>query len=77
MKTIQLTAKAQKDLLDSLLKRSPNHYGEYEAVVAEIIANVRDKGDEAVFEYTEKFDKWDILEEGPLCVILCAQGKKR
>ena len=63
MKTIQLTAKAQKDLLDSLLKRSPNHYGEYEAVVAEIIANVRDKGDEAVFEYTKKFDKWDITEE--------------
>lgn len=63
MKTIQLTAKAQKDLLDSLLKRSPNHYGEYEAVVAEIIANVRDKGDEAVFEYTKKFDKWDISAE--------------
>lgn len=63
MKTIQLTAKAQKDLLDSLLKRSPNHYGEYEAVVAEIIANVRDKGDEAVFEYTKKFDKWDITAE--------------
>lgn len=63
MKTIQLTTKAQKDLLDSLLKRSPNHYGEYEAVVAEIIANVRDKGDEAVFEYTKKFDKWDITAE--------------
>lgn len=63
MKTIQLTAKAQRDLLDSLLKRSPNHYGEYEAVVAEIIANVRDKGDEAVFEYTKKFDKWDITAE--------------
>ncbi len=63
MKTIQLTAKTQKDLLDSLIKRSPNHYGEYEAVVAEIIANVRDKGDEAVFEYTKKFDKWDITTE--------------
>lgn len=49
--------------MDSLLKRSPNHYGEYEAVVAEIIANVRDKGDEAVFEYTKKFDKWDISAE--------------
>ena len=49
--------------MDSLLKRSPNHYGEYEAVVAEIIANVRDKGDEAVFEYTKKFDKWGITAE--------------
>lgn len=49
--------------MDSLLKRSPNHYGEYEAVVAEIIANVRDEGDVAVFEYTKKFDKWDITAE--------------
>ncbi len=63
MKTIQLTAETQKDLLDSLLKRSPNHYGQYEAVVAEIIADVREKGDQAVFEYTKKFDKWEITEE--------------
>lgn len=63
MKTIQLTAKTQKDLLDSLLKRSPNHYGQYEAVVAEIIANVREKGDQAVFDYTKQFDKWEITAE--------------
>lgn len=63
MKTIQLTAETQKDLLDSLLKRSPNHYGQYEAVVAEIIANVREKGDQAVFEYTKQFDKWEITAE--------------
>ena len=60
MKTVKLTADTQKDLLDSLLKRSPNNYSEYEEVVAEIIANVRGKGDQAVFEYTKKFDKWDI-----------------
>lgn len=63
MKTIQLTAETQKDLLDSLLKRSPNHYGQYEAVVAEIIANVREKGDQAVFDYTKQFDKWEISAE--------------
>lgn len=63
MKTIQLTAKTQKDLLDSLLKRSPNHYGQYEAIVAEIIANVRAKGDQAVFDYTKQFDKWEISTE--------------
>lgn len=63
MKTVQLTAETQKDLLDSLLKRSPNHYGQYESVVAEIIADVREKGDEAVFAYTKKFDKWDISSE--------------
>ncbi|MBD5449855.1 MAG: histidinol dehydrogenase [Lachnospiraceae bacterium] len=60
MKTVRLTADTQKDLLNSLLKRSPNNYSEYEQVVAEIIGNVREKGDQAVFEYTKKFDKWDI-----------------
>ena len=60
MKTVRLTADTQKDLLDSLLKRSPNNYTEYEDVVAEIIKNVREQGDRAVFEYTKKFDKWDI-----------------
>ena len=60
MKTVKLTADTQKDLLDSLLKRSPNNYSEYEDVVADIVKNVREKGDQAVFEYTKKFDKWDI-----------------
>ena len=60
MKTVRLTADAQKDLLDSLLKRSPNNYSEYEDVVAEIIKNVREQGNQAVFAYTKKFDKWDI-----------------
>lgn len=63
MKTVKLTADTQKDLLDSLLKRSPNNYSEYEDVVAEIIKNVREKGDQAVFEYTMKFDKWEIGED--------------
>ena len=60
MKTVRLTADTQKDLLDSLLKRSPNNYSEYEDVVADIVNNVRQNGDRAVFEYTKKFDKWDI-----------------
>lgn len=60
MKTVKLTADTQKDLLNSLLKRSPNNYTEYEDVVAEIVNRVRQNGDQAVFEYTQKFDKWDI-----------------
>jgi histidinol dehydrogenase len=60
MKTIQLTDETKQDLLNTLLKRSPNHYGKYEAVVADIISNVREKGDEAVFDYTKQFDKWEI-----------------
>ena len=60
MRTVRLTADTQKDLLDSLLKRSPNNYSEYEDVVAEIVNHIRQDGDQAVFEYTKKFDKWDI-----------------
>lgn len=59
MKTIRLTEDAKRDILDSLLKRSPNNYGQYEKVVADIIANVREKGDQAVLNYTSQFDKWD------------------
>lgn len=63
MQTVQLTKDSQKGILDDLLKRSPNNYGQYESVVADIIANVREKGDEAVFDYTKQFDKWDIHAE--------------
>ena len=57
MRTIKLTAETKKDLLNSLLKRSPDNYGEFETAVAQIVKNVREKKDEAVFAYTEKFDK--------------------
>ncbi|MCM1047601.1 MAG: histidinol dehydrogenase [Clostridiales bacterium] len=60
MNIIELNSKTQSSLLESLLKRSPNNYGQYEAVVADIIANVRERKDEAVFEYTRNFDKWEI-----------------
>lgn len=60
MKTIKLTADTKKDLLNSLLKRSPNNYGQFEETVAEIIGKVREEGDKAVFAYTEKFDKCKI-----------------
>ena len=60
MQTVRLTADTQKDILNSLLKRSPNNYTEYESVVAGIIENVKTKGDQAVFEYTKQFDKWEI-----------------
>lgn len=59
MKTVRLTKDTQRDILDSLLKRSPNNYGQYESVVADIIANVREKGDQAIFDYTSQFDKWN------------------
>ncbi len=60
MQTVRLTADTQKDILNTLLKRSPNNYTEYESVVAGIIEDVKTKGDQAVFEYTKQFDKWEI-----------------
>lgn len=56
MKILKLTAETQNNILENLLKRSPNSYGEFEARVNDIIANVRAKKDAAVFEYTLKFD---------------------
>ena len=58
MKTIKLTKETRENLLDKLLERSPDNYSEYENVVADIIQNVRADGDQAVFAYTNKFDKW-------------------
>lgn len=63
MRKIKLTEGTKKDILDKLLKRSPNNYSEYENIVADIITNVRTKGDQAVFEYTKKFDKWDAAAD--------------
>lgn len=60
MRTIQLTEQTQKDLLSSLLKRSPGNYAKYEFTVAEIIDKVREEGDDALFSYTKKFDKWEM-----------------
>lgn len=62
MRKIKLNADSKQSLLNDLLKRSPNNYSEYESVVADIIMNVRTRKDQAVFEYTKKFDKWDINE---------------
>ena len=55
MRTLKLTEETRNNLLEELLKRSPNQYGQYEAVVNEIIQAVREKRDEAVLEYTNKF----------------------
>lgn len=63
MRIVNLTSETKKNLLEKLLKRSTNDYGEYEKAVAEIIENVRKRKDEAVFEYSLKFDKCVITKE--------------
>lgn len=63
MRTVTLTKESTKDILENLLKRSPNNYGKFEAAVTEILENVKEKGDEALFAYTEKFDKAKICKD--------------
>ena len=63
MRIISLNNDAKKDLLENLLKRSTNDYGEYEKTVAEIIENVKQRKEEALFEYSLKFDKCVITKE--------------
>lgn len=56
MRIERLDEKTKKNLLEDLLKRSPNSYGKYEASVREILDAVKEEKDEALFRYTEKFD---------------------
>lgn len=57
MRIVELNEETRKDILSSLLKRSPDNYGTYEATVKEIVEDVHKNGDAALFRYTEKFDK--------------------
>ena len=56
MRIQHLDKNIKMNLLEDLLKRSPNNYGKYEQGVAEILDHVRSEKDAAVFAYTEKFD---------------------
>lgn len=57
---LKLTSESKKNILENLLKRSPNSYGEYESAVNDILSNVKSEGDKALFQYTKDFDKADI-----------------
>ena len=60
MRILKLTEDSRRDILESLLKRSPNNYGEFESRVNDIITSVRIDRDKALFDYTKKFDGADI-----------------
>lgn len=60
MRIVELTDESKNNILENLLKRSPNSYGKFESAVADILANVKSRGDDALFEYTRNFDKADI-----------------
>lgn len=57
MRITRLTEESKNNILEDLLKRSPNQYGEYEQIVHKIIEDVRAQRDMAVFSYTHQFDK--------------------
>ena len=63
MKKLKLTSETIDNILESLLKRSPSQYTEYEQTVNDIVSDVRANGDKAIFAYTKKFDGADINAE--------------
>ena len=56
MRIEKLDQNTKKNLLEDLLKRSPNSYGQYESRVREILDDIKERRDEALFDYTERFD---------------------
>lgn len=60
MRILKLTEETRNNILENLLKRSPNSYGEFEGRVNDIITQVRERRDAAIFEYTKRFDGADI-----------------
>jgi len=63
MRIQRLNENTKKNLLEDLLKRSPNQYPEYEKRVADILEEVRERRDAAVFAFTKKFDGADITSD--------------
>ena len=63
MRTVALTKESTKDILENLLKRSPNNYGKFESAVDEILHKVKTEGDSALFAYTKEFDKTEITAD--------------
>ena len=60
MRIQKLNYETKTNLLEDLLKRSPNQYPQYESRVLEILEHVKNEKDQAVFDYTKQFDGADI-----------------
>ena len=61
MRIVTLSKESRQNLLDSLLKRSPGNYGQYQDTVQKIVDRVKTEGDQALFELTRKFD-WEGID---------------
>lgn len=63
MQKLKLTKDSFGTIQKNMLKRSTDSYPEQEKSVAAILQNVHDNGDQAVFEYEEKFDHCKLTPE--------------
>ena len=63
MRIQKLDERSKKNLLEDLLKRSPNQYTEYEDRVAAILQTVKSGKDKAIFDYTKQFDGVEITAD--------------
>lgn len=63
MRTIVLNSETKKNILEDLLKRSPNQYDQYAEVVSKILNDVKVDKDKALFDYTERFDKTVVTKD--------------
>ena len=63
MRIVELTDSTRENVLNDLLKRSPNNYSGYEEKVNEILTAVKTEGDKALFDYTLKYDKYQLTPE--------------
>ena len=63
MRIVELTQQTKTNILNDLLKRSPNNYDSYADTVNEIVNTVRKEGDKALFDYTLRFDKTEITKD--------------
>lgn len=56
MRIVKLNEKSMENILADMLKRDPNNYDSYTETVQAIVEDVKERGDEALFEYTRRFD---------------------
>jgi histidinol dehydrogenase len=63
MRKVHVSKESIATVMENLLKRSPNNYGQYEASVQAIVDDVKARKDVALFEYTEKFDHFKLNKE--------------
>lgn len=66
MRIVKLTKEVSDDILKNLLKRSTSNYGEFEKTVSDIVEDVKENKDKALFDYTLKFDKCALSKDSVL-----------